>query len=274
MHPRLKRSLLLVADLVLAVYLVLAMVSFNHPKDTYPVCTKVSINIEDETTNGFLSADEIRKILERNRLYPFKKKMADVNPRDIEDLLVNSPFVNTAECYKTKDGTVCISLTQRLPIVRIKSIKGDDYYLDDHGGIMPNSKYTSDLIIATGYISRKYARNYLSFLAIELMKDDFWRNQIVQVNVLPNLGVELVPRVGEHIIYIGALPQTNKPGERHQLIADYITVKLNRLQKFYKYGLSQAGWNKYSYIDVEFDNQIICKKKKTTDLQKNKEKTI
>ena len=106
------------------------------------------------------------------------------------------------------------------------------------------------------------------------MKDDFWRNQIVQVNVLPNLGVELVPRVGEHIIYIGALPQTNKPGERHQLIADYITVKLNRLQKFYKYGLSQAGWNKYSYIDVEFDNQIICKKKKTTELQKNKEKTI
>ena len=139
-------------------------------------------------------------------------------------------------------------------------------YQEHQGGIMPNSKYTSDLIIATGYISRKYARNYLSFLAIELMKDDFWRNQIVQVNVLPNLGVELVPRVGEHIIYIGALPQSNKPGERHQLIADYITVKLNRLQKFYKYGLSQAGWNKYSYIDVEFDNQIICKKKKTTEL--------
>ncbi|MBF1500255.1 MAG: cell division protein FtsQ, partial [Prevotella pallens] len=26
-------------------------------------------------------------------------------------------------------------------------------------------------------------------------------------------------------------------------------------------GLSQAGWNKYSYIDVEFDNQIICKRR-------------
>lgn len=28
--------------------------------------------------------------------------------------------------------------------------------------------------------------------------------------------------------------------------------------KFYKYGLSKVGWNKYSYIDVELDNQIVC----------------
>ena len=37
---------------------------------------------------------------------------------------------------------------------------------------------------------------------------------------------------------------------------------MERLEKFYKYGLSEAGWNKYSYISLEFDNQIICKKKK------------
>ena len=36
---------------------------------------------------------------------------------------------------------------------------------------------------------------------------------------------------------------------------------MERLEKFYKYGLSQAGWNRYSYINLEFDNQIICKRK-------------
>ena len=50
--------------------------------------------------------------------------------------------------------------------------------------------------------------------------------------------------------------------ERNEKIADYVNKKLTRLEKFYKYGLSQVGWNKYSYIDLEFDNQIICKKKK------------
>ena len=52
--------------------------------------------------------------------------------------------------------------------------------------------------------------------------------------------------------------------ERNKLINDYIEKKLTRLEKFYKYGLSQAGWNKYSYINLEFDNQIICKKRKET----------
>ncbi len=49
--------------------------------------------------------------------------------------------------------------------------------------------------------------------------------------------------------------------ERPKLVSDFINKKLTRLEKFYKYGLSQAGWNKYSYINLEFDNQIICKKR-------------
>lgn len=261
MRPRLKKILSVTLCVVLAVYVLLAMTSFNNPKETYPVCTKVEISIEDESTNGFLSAAEIKRILERSRLYPFKKRMKDVNPRDIEDKLKDSPFVKTAQCYKTKDGCVNISITQSLPIVRVKNAMGEDYYLDDHGGIMPNSNYTSGLIIATGHITKWYSRRYLANLAIEIMKDEFWRNQIVQINILPDLGVELVPRVGDHIVYLGPLPQTKYINKRKALIAGFVETKLDRLKKFYKYGLGKAGWNKYSYIDLEFDNQIICKKK-------------
>lgn len=100
------------------------------------------------------------------------------------------------------------------------------------------------------------------------MKDEFWRNQIVQINILPDLGVELVPRVGEHIVYLGTLPQTKYINRRKRLTAEFVETKLDRLAKFYKYGLSKAGWNKYSYIDLEFDNQIICKRR---NRQSNKE---
>lgn len=248
-------------DVIIAVYLVLAMTSFNHPKEQCPVCTRVSINIEDESTNGFLSADEVKRILQKGHLYPLKKPMDSVHPREIEDLLRVSPFVKTAQCYKTKDGYVCVNITQSLPIVRIKNVRGDDFYLDDHGGVMPNSKYTSDLIIATGHVGKWFARNYLSHLAIAIMANDFWKNQIVQINVLPDMSVELVPRVGEHIIYLGNLPQSRYINRRKALITDFVNRKLDRLYKFYRYGLSEAGWNKYSYIDIEFDNQIICKKR-------------
>lgn len=266
MNLRLKKTLLVTLNVLLGVYLLLAVTSFNSPKETYPICTKVSINVEDENTNGFLSAGEVKKILEKNRLYPFKKRMDDINPRDIEDYLKGSPFVNSAQCYKTTDGQVFIGITQRLPIVRIKSISGADYYIDDHGGIMPNSKYTSDLIIATGYINEWFAKNYLVLLATELMNDDFWKNQIVQINVLPDKGIELVPRVGDHIVYLGRIPQTRQAGQRKALVGAFVKKKMERLKKFYKYGLNHAGWNKYYCIDMEFDNQIICKKRKLNNI--------
>ncbi len=53
--------------------------------------------------------------------------------------------------------------------------------------------------------------------------------------------------MGEHIIYLGQ--------------PENIAGKLTRVEKFYKYGLNKVGWNKYSRINVEFDNQIICKKR-------------
>ena len=125
------------------------------------------------------------------------------------------------------------------------------------------AEYPASLVVATGYISKNFAQHYISYLSEAIMSDDFWRNQIVQINVLPNKGIELVPRVGNHVIYIGQLPYSKYASERKQLITDYANVKMDRLKKFYIYGLSQAGWNKYSYIDVEFDNQIICKKRTT-----------
>ena len=187
--------------------------------------------------------------------------MQAVNARKIEETLKQSPFVKTAECYKTQDGQVCITLTQRMPTVRIKSINGDDYYLDDNNSIMPNSHYTSDMIIATGFISKWYARKYVAFLARALMADDLWKNQIEQINVTHDLGIELVPRVGNHIVYLGPLPEGRNDRERKQKIDEFVNKKMTRLEKFYKYGLSQAGWNKYSNINLEFDNQIICKKR-------------
>jgi cell division protein FtsQ len=142
---------------------------------------------------------------------------------------------------------VHITISQRLPVIRVKADNGDDYYIDEHGNIMPNTHFVSNLVIATGSIQRPYAQKVLTRIGRYLAQNQLWGNQMEQVNVLADGSVEMVPRVGEHIIYLG------RP--------DQIERKLDRLEKFYRYGLSKAGWNKYSYINLEFDNQIICKKK-------------
>ena len=249
------------SDILIAIYLLLAFVSFDKKGDPKALCSKVNIDIADNAAGGFLDAKVIKERLQKTGFYPIGRQLKDVDTRGIEEMLRRSPFVKTAECYKTEGGYVYISVTQRMPVIRIKADNGDDYYVDDHDCIMPRSSYTSDLIIATGYINRWYAINYISPLGKAIMQNDVWKNLIEQINITPNLGVELVPRIGDHIVYIGQLPEITDKSKHDKDIAQFVDKKMTRLEKFYKYGLSQVGRNKYSYVNIEFDNQIICKRK-------------
>ena len=255
------KILFVASDIIIAAYIALAFFSFDKNGDSKAKCSKVNIEIADNAVGGFLDAKVIKARLENNGLYPIGKPLSEVNARGIEETLRQSPFVKTAECYKTEGGHVYISVTQRMPVIRIKADNGDDYYVDDNDCIMPRTNYTSDLIVATGCISRRYAINYISPLGKAIMQNDLWKNLIEQVNVLPDMGVELVPRVGDHIVYIGKLPDGTDRKKHAEDIADFLDKKMTRLEKFYKYGLSQVGWNKYSYVNIEFDNQIICRRK-------------
>lgn len=259
-HFNWKKILLIVTDVALAVYIVFAITSWNKPDESNVVCTKVDINIEDESTNGFLNTSEIKTLLTKYHLYPLSQKIADINTRLIEDELLRMPFVKTAQCYITQDGHANITITQRTPIVRVKADNGDDYYIDDAGGVMPNSEYTSDMIIVTGKLTKRYACEYISVLAQTIMDDDFWRNQTEQINVLPDGTIEIIPRVGEHIINFGQLPQNKDKEKRAELIREYVQEKFHYMDIFYRHGLTEAGWTRYSYISLEFANQIVCTK--------------
>ena len=242
-----KKTALVLTDIVLGGYLILAVTAFNHPDDLTDICGEVRIDIKDDVVKGFLNADEIKLQLQQAKLYPLGYRMDSIDTREIEESLRQSPFVETAECYKTQTGHVNITLTQRLPVMRVKADNGDDYYLDSHGAIMPNTRYVSNLAIATGHVQRKYAQQVLTRVGNLLLQNDVWRSQVEQLNVLSDGSLEMIPRVGNHVVYLGQPVNLGK--------------KLSRLDKFYKYGLSQAGWNKYSYINMEFDNQIICKRR-------------
>ena len=242
-----KNTALVLADIALAVYLVLAITAFNCPDESSNVCREVNIHIEDGSVKGFLDQEEIKTLLQRARCYPVGDQMSNVDVRVIEEQLQKNPFVKNAQCYKTQTGHVNITVDQRLPVIRVKADNGDDYYVDEHGNSMPNTHFASNLVVATGAIHQKYAQKVLKDIGCYLLNTPLWCNQVEQLNVLADGSIEMVPRVGDHIVYLGSPSNLER--------------KLTRLEKFYKYGLSKVGWNKYSYINVEFDNQIICKKR-------------
>jgi cell division protein FtsQ len=242
-----KKAIVIVLDLVIAAYLVLAASVFNKPAEKASVCSEVNIHIDKQANEGFLTVKEVKKLLEQQYIYPLAQPMQFISTRSIEETLGKNPFIESAECYKTQSGHICIYLAQRTPVMRVMALNGDSYYIDSKGELLPSAHYATNVTVATGNINQKYARKVLGRLGRYLTTNRFWQSQIVQVEVLGDGSIELVPRVGDHIAYLG------KPVNMEH--------KLDRLQKFYKYGLSHAGWNKYERISVEFDNQIICKRK-------------
>lgn len=262
MYINWKKTIMVTLDVVLAAYILLAATSFNRPDRSHLVCEKVRITIADKDSSGFLSALDIKKQLTDKHLYPKGKSLSLVDLRAIETTLMKNPFINTAECYKTEDGNVGIIITQRLPLLRVKSDNGDDYYLDTDGNIIKNNHYTSDLIVVTGNMSNRYVQQYVVPAVKWIAGNELWDSQVEQINILPDKNVEIVPRVGSHIICLGRLPESSDKTRREKSINKFMETKLSRLDKFYHYGLNNVGWNKYSYIDLEFDNQVICKKSK------------
>jgi len=204
--------------------------------------------IKDTAYAGFITKDELKGILQKKGIYPIGKKMGRISTKSLERELSKHPLIDEAECYKTPSGKVCVEVTQRIPILRVMSANGENYYLDNKGTVMPpDAKCVAHRVIVTGNVEKSFAMKDLYKFGVFLHNNKFWDAQIEQIHVLPDRNIELVPRVGDHLVYLGEL--------------DDFEDKLARLKEFYKKGLNKVGWNKYSRINLEFSNQIICTKR-------------
>ena len=232
--------------LLLSAYLVIAVTAFNREPDNR-ICEGMELVVKDRVNYGFITENGIKSLLKREKISLEGKRMADINVRELEEILSEHPFIREAECYQTSGGKVGIEIYQRIPLLHVLSNNGDNYYIDNQGMVMAAPGKAIHVAVATGAIDRKFAQSELYALGKYLQDNPFWKAQVEQINVTPRQELEIVPRVGNHILFLG------KGGDYQE--------KFSKLQKFYKEALNKVGWNKYSRISVEFNNQIICTKK-------------
>ncbi len=247
-----KRILLSLVMLLVIAYLVVAITAFNR-KPAGQVCRDVELIIKDTVYAGFITKKEVATLLDTKGINPVGKKMERIRTKTLEKELSKHPLIDQVECYKTPSGKIHVEVTQRIPILRVMSANGDNYYLDNKGTVMPpDAKCVAHLAIVTGNVEKSFAMRDLYKFGVFLQSNPFWNAQIEQIHVLSGKNVELVPRVGDHLIYLGKL--------------DGYERKLERVKMFYEKALNRVGWNKYSRISVEFGNQIICTKREGKDL--------
>ncbi len=256
----LKRILLSIILLLVIIYLVIAVTGLNR-KPAGQICHDMELIIKDTVNVGFITKKEVTELLERRGINPIGKPLQQIHCKALEQELGKHPLIDRVECYKTPSGKVFIEVSQRIPILRIISANGQNYYLDNKGTVMPpDAKCVAHLAIVTGNVEKSFVMRDLYKFGVFLQQNPFWNAQIEQINVLPDKNIELVPRVGDHLIYLGK-------------VNDFES-KLDRVKTFYEKGLNLVGWNKYSVINVEFGNQIICTKPVEEDKKPAKQDSV
>ena len=240
-----KRILGYCLTILIVAYLIIAITRFNHQPEGV-VCKQIELCIKDSVDRGFVTLPGVKNLLKHKGLLPVGKPVKEINVHAIEQALKQHPFIRKADCYLTSGGNLKIIAHQRIPLLRIMADNGDNYYLDSDGKTMSATGTSVYVPVATGFIDRKYAKTKLYDIALCIEQNPFWKAQIEQINITPRLEVQMVPRIGNQILFFGK--------------ADDIRQQFERLKIFYAEALNRVGWNKYSRISVEFNNQIICTK--------------
>ena len=240
-----KRIAGIVVLFLLIGYLAFSIVGLTDSPMDDEICSDISVRVQDSLGYELIDKDMVLELLTRKGVNPIDKTMSGINLDSMERVLESHPLVVSAQCFKTPGGMVRVKIHSPALMLRVMSRSGADYMVDSRGKIVDYRADGINLPIASGYISRSLASGRLAELARYIQSDDFWRDQIEQIYVDEKGQIELVPRVGNHILALG--DGSDAP------------EKLDRIFRFYKEGLNNIGWNKYHYISAAFDGQIVCK---------------
>jgi cell division protein FtsQ len=243
----LKKILSILSVVVLAGYLVYSAMAMTDRHEDTRLCRGVDLHITDSLHFDLIDEEMVLAVLQEHSIDPVGMPLEEIEPEKIEATLLMHPLVGKVQCYKTGGDMLRINLSSKVPLVRVINNRGQDFYVDSRGEILTQRSLAVQLPVATGYIDRQFAAGELLEVVRVIDRSEFWKAQVEQINVTKDRQIELVPRVGDHLLILGT--------------ADNIEEKLERLMNFYEKGLDNVGWNKYRSISVAYDGQVVCKKR-------------
>jgi cell division protein FtsQ len=257
---RLMKILLIVPVL----YLFLMPVYMASSSNSKP-CTRIMISIKDSADYHFITERQLLNLVYGNDRKILGQPVKSIPLSEIEDKINDLRELKVAETYMSVDGTLHVYADQRNPIMRVIPDQGGDYFIDKDGIVFSRRNlYTPRLHIIEGnvnisqamlegisildtIIKRSILKDVYNFVNY-INGDSFWSAQIDQIYVTGQDEIDLMPRVGNHVVHLGTFE--NYEG------------KLRNLEAFYEKVLPVVGWNKYSVISLQFEDQIVCKKRK------------
>lgn len=248
-------SLAIVLGAGLLILLAAAISKKNHKN-----CNGVEVTINGKKDALFLNRQEVMAIIAPDKSNPPRgKALASFDLKKMEGLLTKNQWVKKAQLFFDNNGILRVSIEERTPVARIFTVNGNSFYIDSSGKQLTlSNRVAVKLPVYTNFPADKERLYGADSVLMEqlrkmspfILANPFWMAQIGQIDITSNRTFEMIPVIGKHIIVFG-------DG------ADY-EQKFQRLFFFYRQVSAKVGLDKYSIINVAFNNQVVATNKGTT----------
>ena len=231
------------------------LISFRALKISEQKVSGIQIEIINDQDFYLIDQFEIQALFDKEHSAALLGANVDqVDIKFLETQAEENPFVTDIDVFINVNGVLGAKVFTAQPIARLMSSQGSDQYIDLTGKLLPmNPDYTARVPLVnlekegqwtTHLAENDFGKQLMKFL-IFINKNDMWRAQIAQLSVSEDDELTLWPQVTKQLILFGH--------------ADEIDEKFKKLKLFYKEVLPKKGWNTYSYVNLKYKNQIVCK---------------
>jgi cell division protein FtsQ len=237
-------------------------------------CKDYVIKIKGAKDNLFIGERDVLKLVTAATQGKIKgEPIAEFNLKKLEQELKENAWIQTANLYFDNRNVLHISVVENSPIARLFTTGGKSFYIDSSARKLPLSdKLSARVPVFTNFPDKRFLSEKDSALLNDVKKtawfilnDTFWMSQTEQIDITEHRTLEMIPTVGNHVVKLGN--------------GDDIDKKFHRLMVFYQQVLSKTSFDKYNFIDVQFNGQVIGTKEKISkidsmQLKKNIEKLL
>ena len=228
------------------------LVSGVRDKDAR-LCKGLQIEIAGVSNNFFIDKNDVYAIIKNcGGDSTRRRSLALIDLQRIENELEKDLWVKDAELFFDNNDILKVSVMEREPVARVFTSSGNTFYIDSSCMRLPLSdKFSARLPLFTGFTSDAAILSAadssllsdIKNISLKIRADSFLMAMIDQVDITPNRSFEMTPKMGKQEIILGD--------------ASNAAEKFSKLKIFYKNVITEAGWNRYKIINLEFKNQVV-----------------
>jgi cell division protein FtsQ len=254
--------LMKILTMLTGVYVLFTPLFIHSRMDSSP-CRGIEITIADSARHRFVNRDDIMNLVRSTGIRVRGIPVNEISIAGIEEKIKTLKELRVAEVYFSADNMMHIYADQREPVMRVIATYGGDFFIDTEGVIMRRHNiytprlhvfeidmvFSPNTMTGTSIFENEKTENLArAFELVNYIKSDtFWSAMIDHLYMARDGEVEMVPRVGNHVIHLGKV-------ESYQ-------EKFDKLFVFYREAMPKAGWDRYKSVNIEYKGQVVCQRR-------------